>query len=369
VSRYLVEVDSIALAARVLLALVFATAAAGKFADQPGTRQALSDFGAPSGSLKVFGVLLPVAELATAVALLFQPTAQWGALSAAILLGVFVAGIARAMARGEAPDCHCFGQISSSPAGWRTLIRNAALIAPAIFVVAYGPGTSIDAWVSDRSTAELVAFFAGAATIVLGAACVRLWLTNRSLRNDLERASASLSAFPPGLPVGASAPDFAHPDVDGKIITLESLLAKGQPLALVFVGAGCEACHFLLPNLARWQGTLPDRITIALIGAGSKEELRELAEANGLTNMLVQDESETFDAYRAAASPSVVIVAPDGTIATSMRATHALIENVVRRAAQEGVPGSRPAAAPNGGASRAKVLQLSEPTDAPADSS
>src|SRR4051794_10085712 len=154
---------SIALAARILLALVFGTAAAGKFADQPGTRRALADFGVPRGWQKAFGLLLPSAELATALALLFQESARWGALSAAILLGLFVAGIARAMARGEAPDCHCFGQISSSPAGPRTLARNAVLIAPAAFVVAYGPGTSIESWVSARSAAELVAFLASIA--------------------------------------------------------------------------------------------------------------------------------------------------------------------------------------------------------------
>jgi peroxiredoxin/uncharacterized membrane protein YphA (DoxX/SURF4 family) len=360
---------SIALGARILLVLVFGTAAAGKFADQAGTRRALADFRVPDSFIRPFAILLPLAELATAVALLFQPSARWGALSAAILVALFVAGIAAAMARGEAPDCHCFGQISSSRAGPRTLVRNAILMAPAIFVLAYGPGTSVDAWVSARSSAELVAVLAGAAAVALSVACVRLWRTNRGLRGELERANKSLSAFPPGLPVGAPAPGFAHPDVDGKIITLESLLAEGQPLALVFIGAGCDACHFLLPNLARWQATIPDRITIALIGAGPKEELRNLAEANGLTNMLVQDESETFHAYRAAASPSVVIVGTDGRIATPMRSTHALIENVVRRAAQDGVPGSSPAATPNGGTSRAKVLQLSDPTDAPTDSS
>src|SRR5262249_25447582 len=135
-----------------------------------------------------------------------------------------------------------------------------------------------------------------------------------------------------------------------------------------FIGSGCSACHFLLPNLARWQTTLRDRITIALVGAGTKKELREFAEAYGLSNLLVQDEAETFHAYRAASTPSVVIVAPAGTIATPMRATQALIENVVRLAAKDGVAGGLPAATSNG---RAKVLELElpEPTDVPADSS
>ena len=84
--------------------------------------------------------------------------------------------------------------------------------------------------------------------------------------------------------------------------------------------------------------------------------------------MLVQDEAEVFHAYRAAATPSVVIVGPDGRIASPMRTTHALIETVVRRAVRsDGAPARRPSAAPNEGA--LKVVQRPAPTDAPADSS
>src|SRR5262249_21383973 len=147
-------------------------------------------------------------------------------------------------------------------------IRNALLAVPAVFVVAYGPGTSIDAWVSARSGAELVAVVTGAAGAALAALCVRLWITNRSLRDDLRRANEQLSAFPAGLPIRAHAPDFALPDVEGQLTTLQELLAKGKPIALVFVGAQCDACHVMLPDLARWQATLPDRLTIALLGAG-----------------------------------------------------------------------------------------------------
>ena len=135
--------EGIELLARVLLALVFATAAVGKFADPVGSRRALEDFGLSQRYLKPGGVLLPAAELAIAVALLFQPTARWGAVGALVLLLVFIAAIARAMARGEAPDCHCFGQISSAPAGPRTLIRNAVLAVPVLLVAVDGPGQSL----------------------------------------------------------------------------------------------------------------------------------------------------------------------------------------------------------------------------------
>jgi uncharacterized membrane protein YphA (DoxX/SURF4 family)/peroxiredoxin len=360
----LLIMESIALAARVLLALVFVTAAAGKFADQPGTRQALADFGMPTRSLRSLGFLLPLAELAIAVALLVQPTARWGALGAVVLLLSFVAAIARAMARGEAPDCHCFGQISSSPAGPTTLVRNAILAAPALLVVAYGPGESISAWISARSGAELVAVATGVAAIALGAICVRMWLTNKQLRADLARAEASAAAFPPGLPIGAPAPGFELPAVDGGTTTLEALLARGAPVALVFVSPSCSACVAMFDDFARWQTILPDRVTIALVAAGKQQEVRRLAEEYGLRNVLMQSgDAEVFHAYRASATPSVVIVGPDGLIASPTRATHALVEALVRRAVHSDArPAGAPSTAANGG--RAEVLQWPNASDA-----
>ena len=110
---------------RCLLAVVFIVAAIGKLLDVEGSRRALVEFGVPVRATRLGAVLLPFAELAVAILLLFVPTARWGALGALLLLLAFSAGVARAMSRGEAPDCHCFGQIHSEPAGRSTLIRNA----------------------------------------------------------------------------------------------------------------------------------------------------------------------------------------------------------------------------------------------------
>ena len=119
----------ILLVARVLLALVFVVAGLAKLADRAGARQALRDFGVPAVLATPLGLLLPLAELAVAVALLPAQSAWWGALGALVLLLLFVAGIGANLARGRRPDCHCFGQLHSAPAGWPTLIRNAVLAA------------------------------------------------------------------------------------------------------------------------------------------------------------------------------------------------------------------------------------------------
>ena len=118
-----------------LLALVFVVAGAAKLADRAGSRKAVADFGVPSSLASPLATLLPLAELAVAAALIPAASAWWGALGALALLLLFVAGISINLARGKKPECHCFGQLHSAPAGWRTLARNGALAAIAGFVL------------------------------------------------------------------------------------------------------------------------------------------------------------------------------------------------------------------------------------------
>src|SRR5438105_12312351 len=128
--------------ARLLLCAVFLVAGLAKLADLAGSRQAMRDFGVTSKLADVFGVFLPLAELAVAVALIFPLTVWWGAVGALVLLLIFVAGIGYNLALGRTPDCHCFGQLHSAPAGWSTLIRNLVLALIARLVVGFGRGNT-----------------------------------------------------------------------------------------------------------------------------------------------------------------------------------------------------------------------------------
>src|SRR5215217_1391286 len=127
--------DVALLLARLLLASVFLVAGVAKLADREGSRRALADFGVPTPLATPLGVLLPLIELAVAIALLLPSTALWGALGALALLLGFVAAIGVNLVRGRKPECHCFGQLRSAPAGWKTLVRNGALAAVAGFVI------------------------------------------------------------------------------------------------------------------------------------------------------------------------------------------------------------------------------------------
>jgi peroxiredoxin/uncharacterized membrane protein YphA (DoxX/SURF4 family) len=327
---------SAVLGVRILLAVVFATAGVAKLFDRRGTREALEGFGVPSFALASGAILLPVAELATAVALVPQPSAQWGGLAALVLLLGFIAGITNALLRGEAPDCHCFGQLQSEPAGRGTLARNVLLAALAAFVTVEGPGPSVTAWVGDRSAAELVAVAASIAAVVLGALALRLWQRNRALSRHLDNAHAELAVFPPGLPVGTPAPGFSLPNIHGETVTLDALRARGRPVVLVFVSPGCGPCETWSPELFRWQAMLGHEITIAIISDGTPAQNRAIFGDSG-AQVLIQEKLEVTKAYRVNGTPVTVLVNAEGMVASEpisgAIAGESFIRLTVRRAA------------------------------------
>lgn len=329
-ARYDDVVGTFAIGVQVLLAAVFATAGVAKLLDQPGSRRALVGFGISGSLAPTLGLLLPLAELATAVALILQPSARWGAVMAVVLLLSFIVGISHALLQGEAPDCDCFGQLHSAPAGRGTLIRNGVLAALAMVLVVHGPGPAIDAWAQARSAAELAAAGAGIAAVVLAALALRLLVERRDLKRELERMRRAAGLLPPGLPVGTQAPDFALRNVHGETVTLADLRARGLPVVLAFVHPTCGPCAVLFPRLARWQTGLADRITFALVSSGSTRTNRPLAEDHGLVNVLLQDHDEVMTAYRVPATPTAVLVTAAGEIGCAPAVSEAAFEPLIR---------------------------------------
>jgi thiol-disulfide isomerase/thioredoxin len=173
---------------------------------------------------------------------------------------------------------------------------------------------------------------AGVAAIVLAALASRLWLDRRDLGAALNSAREELDALPVGLPVGAIAPGFALPDLDGGTQTLESLRSRGLPVALVFVSPTCGPCHLMLPEIGRWQVALADRLTIALVSQGSPDDNEPLAAEYGIDNMLLQADFEVLTAYRVRGTPSAVVVTPEGAIGSSVVSSNVAIEPLLRLA-------------------------------------
>jgi uncharacterized membrane protein YphA (DoxX/SURF4 family)/thiol-disulfide isomerase/thioredoxin len=310
--------DTFIVVAQLVLAGVFTVAGVAKLFDLPGSRRAMTEFGVPGRAAAVAGAVLPFAELAAAAALVFHPSARWGALAALALLVMFTAGIANAMRRGRAPDCHCFGQVHSAPAGPWTLTRNIALAVLAAFVVVHGPGPAIDDWVAERSAAELVLIGLGLVALAVVAVLLRRRSRQRTLAatQAASTQTASNEREREGLPVGTTAPSFALADLGGATRTLDSLRARGRPVLLEFMDLSCAPCRHFLPFLARWQTTLADRVTIAIVTNGSIDQGPAWNEY-GVTNVLFDSAREVIGAYRIQATPKAIGVWQDGTIAAA----------------------------------------------------
>jgi len=325
------------LAARLVLAAVFCASGIPKFGDRTGTRATAAAFGVPARLTSFVALALPVAELLVAAALIPASAAALAGWAALALLAVFSGAVLVSLARGRRPDCHCFGQFSPVPIGWRTLARNAVLAGVAGFIAIGGwpdGGASLGEVGATRA-ATLAAAAALALAVAADAAVVVLLLGRRGrVRDRRDEPARGTSApagtavrgtAPPGtgapavgLPVGAAAPEFQVAGADGRPMTLAGLRSAGRPVLLVFGDPDCGSCQSLLPDVASWQAEYSERFTAALIsrtalvgGAAQPDRYR-------LAHLGVQRDREVAVAYAYAGTPSAVAVSADGRIASRM---------------------------------------------------
>lgn len=318
--------DIILLVARLVLAGTFLVAGIGKLADLAGSRQAVQSFGVPVRLAPLAGLALPIGELVVAVALIPVATAWWGALGALLLLITFLAAIGYNISQGRTPDCHCFGQIHSEPAGPRTMVRNGILAALAASIVALGfgnPGSSAVAWFGDVSgTGQIrivLGTLVGGAIIVMGGLLAQIMLQNGRLLIRLEALEEMISTGTPApslqepeIHVGMPAPTFTLPNLEGDLISLDSMRASGKPTLLVFTDPNCRACNELLPSLSIWH--TDGRLSIAMISRGTPAANHAKVDPHGLSNVLLQKDHEIAYIYGANVTPTAVLIRPDGVI-------------------------------------------------------
>ena len=326
------------LLARLVLAFVFGVAAWAKLTDLTGTRRSMSDFGVPVALAPFIAVLVPALEVACVVALLSASWAWWGAVGALTLLGIFMLAVAVNMALGRQPDCHCFGQLHVSKAGWSTLSRNGVLAAVAVFVVWRGPGepgmdvlTALQTIWRGASVLHPAVFVWVVVVMLAG-----IWLY-RSLPEEAPKhpwigdtkpqpkvAAPALRAVAPApvvaeLEVDTPAPAFALESLHGLTVTLDDLRHAGQPILLIFTRPTCPACDSLLPDIGRWQHEHVDHLVVMPVSKGGVEANLEKATPNNLVDVLLQQDDEVSSAYG-------VQILPSGVLITDGRIAHAYAE-------------------------------------------
>jgi peroxiredoxin len=356
--------DGLLLAARLILAAVFAVSGISKLFDLSGSQAAMRSFGVPERFTRAGGIALPIAELVIAGLLVPAATARWGALLALILLAVFIAGISYSLFRGRKFDCHCFGQLTTSEIGPPTLIRNAVLAVLAAFVVISGfannnpgpgltdvfRGLSAFEWVMLAIGVILLAALAGVSWLLVhllgqnGRLLVRLDRIEAALEDaDIEIPAADEDEDDEdeedeGLAFGAPAPAFSLSGLYGETMTLDALRAADKPVLLLFTDPTCGPCNAMMGDVGKWQRDLSEKLTIAVVTRGSLEENRNKAKQYNLTHVLMQRDNEVADAYQTYGTPTAVLVRPDGTIGSAAAGGAQQIRTLVKQAAEGKVP-------------------------------
>ncbi len=320
--------NGLLLGARVGLACALIVAGAAKLVDLSGARRSLEQFGVPGRIVSPVAVGLSLFEVAVGVALVPVASA-WGAgLAATVVLLVFTAAVAAALARGVEADCHCFGRISSRPIGAGTLGRNAALLALAAFVAVAGAdnaGTSATAWIGKLSTGEGVALalcvvlalavaFNAAFLVALFKQNGRLWAELDQLRTAVEGGSSGMPS--PSVGLGEPIPAVALRDLEGDPVALRDVLDEGGQKLLFFTDPRCGACDGLLPEIGRRQRDPAADPRVVMLSLGDPELNRTKASEHGLGPVLLHEDFELPRSLGIAGLPGAVLVDDYGRVAS-----------------------------------------------------
>lgn len=138
--------NEIALAIRVLVALVFLTAALGKARHRLAFQGVVANYRLmPEIAVPAFALLLPLVEAVIAAALLFAPP-SWPEASAATLLLLFAAAMTINISRGRRDiDCGCFQSALKQTLSW-TLVGRNVVLALLLAVPAAAPEDALPGW-------------------------------------------------------------------------------------------------------------------------------------------------------------------------------------------------------------------------------
>jgi uncharacterized membrane protein YphA (DoxX/SURF4 family)/thiol-disulfide isomerase/thioredoxin len=336
--------DFFLLCDRMVLAVVFAVAGVAKVFDLPGSRKALSDFGLPDRLARAAAGLLPVAELLTAILLLPNFAAVWGAVIAAGLCVTFAAVITANLLNGRAPECHCFGQLHSRPISWGLLIRDAVLAIGAGTILWWGPGVPIVALAGMlKHIAVTQPLPLGAALLALLGFAAQLMVLAAMLQQNgrlllrvdkLEAAAAGAGTFAPpppaaaGLPAGSAAPSFHLLSENGRV-SLEFLLLDGRPVVLIFSDPDCGPCRELLPEIARWENQFAEAANFVIVSRRPAAAVERLIGDTAFRNIAWQEDREISQSYRSNGTPAAIVVRPDGRVGSWLATGRPAIEKLV----------------------------------------
>ena len=119
-----------------------------------------------------------------------------------------------------------------------------------------------------------------------------------------------------GTEIGRYAPTFELPDLEGRVITLESL--RGQVVLLNFWSTLCAPCMAEMPSMGRLSSALRDKgLRILSVAIDSNDKpVREYVQKNAIsfTVLLDRDKAVFFDDYAGPSLPATYLLDRNGVI-------------------------------------------------------
>ena len=117
------------------------------------------------------------------------------------------------------------------------------------------------------------------------------------------------------VPARRAAPSFRLPRLGGGEVSLSDL--RGRVVVIDFWATWCPPCVFQIPILNQVHERYAERGVEVLgisVDAGGADAVREFAEEQGIAYPILLGDESLARAYGAPGYPSLVVVAPDGTI-------------------------------------------------------
>ncbi len=333
---------------RLILFGIFALAGIAKLLDLDGSEKAFKEFGVPAAIARPSSISLSVFEIVIAAMFLFTATSWFAAAGALFLLILFIGQMIYQVARGNAPDCHCFGQFHSEPVGKKSLVRNMIFAVPAGFLVlqgSEGQGLSL----ADPKLDIMQLIFGVAIIGLLTAVLFHLRkisgqqseLMKRMdvmelIARDGGQVTRDEAGHPhEGLPIGAVFPDFALPDLKGNTVALADVRNDDLPVLFFFISPTCNPCKALVPEFEQWQVELKEKLKLVFISTGKPEENAEKFDGEAAKLLLVQKERELADIVKAQWTPTAILMDRHGRIASHVAAGDAAIRELVAKIKDE----------------------------------
>ena len=336
--------DIFLLLLRLTLVVVFAVAAFAKLFDPEGSRKALEGFGVPEPLRKPLASILPAVEIGIAIALLFVSSSWSAAVGAALLLIVFLGGMFYQLAVGNAPDCHCFGQLHNEPVGASSVIRNLVLLAVAGFLIGQGSFQGLS--LVNNSTQDILLIILGLGSLALLGTIALLLKRISDQHSDISRRLAAVEhdeqfdhsverdgVMHPneGLPIGARFPDFELPGINGDLVTLDIIKSAKLPSLFLFISPTCTPCQSLVPEFEEWQADLKGTVNLVFVSSGTLEANDEKFGENIKRQLLIQKDRELANKAKAKWTPTAILVDQKGRVASHAAAGDNAIRDLVER--------------------------------------